>query len=180
MLRNKNCAKRRLVCHQNPDMLDDFVRTQSVERIYRKKGSDYEIVPFHFIMDWDIRKKREVARELLQDEFISFVALCEGKIVGLLSLKKELIEDKMILDIIQVSSSYRRNGIGKQLFEIAKTYALEFGAKELYISAFPGEKTVAFYLSMGAEITKRPIVSIAEAEPEDVQMTLALLPKTIA
>ena len=41
---------------------------------------------------------------------------------------------------------------------------------KLYISACPAEETIAFYSAMGADITDAPITSIAEEEPDDLQM----------
>jgi len=82
----------------------------------------------------------------------------------------------MILDMMQVSSEYRGQGIGRQLFEegkaeARKAEARKAGAKALYISACSSEETIAFYRAMGSNLATNPIKEIAEEEPFDLQMT---------
>lgn len=78
--------------------------------------------------------------------------------------------DRIVLDMMQVSQNYRRQGIGKKLFQQAKEKAKKIGAKQLYISAFSSEDTIKFYKLMGCKITDNPITKIAEDEPFDIQM----------
>lgn len=52
-------------------------------------------------MDWTIDKKREVARDLVNFNYISYLALDENKIVGFMSLVKKLASNRMILDLFQ-------------------------------------------------------------------------------
>jgi ribosomal protein S18 acetylase RimI-like enzyme len=76
----------------------------------------------------------------------------------------------MILDMMQVSSECRGQGIGRQLFEAGKAEARRVGAEALYISACSSEETIAFYRAMGSELANDPIKDIAEEEPFDLQM----------
>ena len=150
--------------------LDDFVRTQYVKRIYRKKAFGYGIEEAEFIMDWDIEKKREVARDMMSDETIAYACRQGGKIVGFVSVLRELVEGFMVLDLIQVDGNKRREGLGRKLFNLALNEADKAKAKGLYISACPSEETVRFYFAMGCEIADKPIRKFAEEEPDDVQM----------
>ena len=76
----------------------------------------------------------------------------------------------MILDMMHVSSEYRGQGVGRQLFEAGKAEARKAGAEALYISACSSEETIAFYRAMGSVLASDPIKEIAEKEPFDLQM----------
>lgn len=154
--------------------LDHYKREQKVTRIYIKKEDAYELEEQPGVMEWSIDKKREVARDLMSDDYISYLALEEDRIVGFVSLVKELAGERMILDMMQVDADFRGQGIGRILWNKAVEEARLHGAKELYISACPSEETIHFYKAMGAEITNSPIRSIADEEPYDLQMVCRL------
>lgn len=154
--------------------LDTYDRKQEVKKVYRKQGCDYVLVDCQYTEDWDVEKKRQVAKDISSDEYISFLALDGKNIVGFISLLKKLKYEYMILDLMQVSNSYRGNGIGRALFNVGKDAALKAGAKALYISACSSEETIAFYRAMGAEITDCPIKEITDNEPYDLQMICPL------
>lgn len=150
--------------------LDDFNRQQKITRIYVKKDDTYVLEAQPGVMDWSIDKKREVAKDLTDNAYIAYLALEEERIVGFMSLVKELVGERMILDMMQVDADFRGRGIGRILWDKAVEEARIHGAKELYISACPSEETIHFYKAMGAEITNSPIRSIADEEPYDLQM----------
>ena len=150
--------------------LDDFDRTQQVHKVYRKINQEYELVKEEWIMDWGLEKKRDVAKTLYSQDFIAFGAMQNDHIIGFASVKRELHEGRIILEMMQVSRSYRRKGIGKILFEKAKELAKTAGATQLYISAFSSEDTIEFYKSMGCVITDNPIIELTKEEPCDLQM----------
>ena len=158
----------------NEHSLDSYERRQDVKRVFRRKGSEYVLVEMPYVEDWSLEKKQQVARDISSDEYISYIALDDDKVVGFIGLEKQLKNDCMILDIIQVSLAYRGNGIGKKLFNIGKQEAKKAGAKALYISACSSEETIAFYKAMGAELTNSPIREIADDEPYDLQMVCSV------
>ena len=158
----------------NEHSLDSYERKQDVKRVYRRDKSEYVLVDMPYIEDWSLENKQQVARDISSDEYISYIALDDDKVVGFIGLEKQLKNDCMILDIIQVSLAYRGNGIGKKLFNIAKQEAKKAGAKALYISACSSEETIAFYKAMGAELTNSPIREIADDEPYDLQMVCSV------
>lgn len=121
-------------------------------------------------MDWSLERKRSVASLLLSNDYISFGAIEEGRIVGFVSVERQLREYRLVVEMMQVSQKYRGKGLGRKLFNMAKTKAKEMGAKQLYISACSSEETIDFYKSMGCKITDNPIKTIAEDEPMDLQM----------
>ena len=150
--------------------LDGFNRAQKITRIYVKKDDTYVLEEQPGVMDWSMDKKREVAKDLTDSAYISYLALEEDRIIGFMSLVKELVSERMILDLIQVDTDFRGRGIGRRLWEKAIEEARLNGAKELYISACPSEETICFYKAMGAEVTSNPIIAIANDEPDDIQM----------
>lgn len=150
--------------------LDDFKRQQKITRIYVKKDGKYVLEENPGLMDWSIDKKREVAQDLRDSAYISYLAIEEDRIIGFMSLVKELVAERMILDLIQVDRDFRGQGLGRLLWEKVVEEAHLNGARELYISACPSEETIHFYKAMGAEVTDNPIMAIAEDEPDDLQM----------
>lgn len=150
--------------------LDHFSRTQQVQRVYRKQNSGYALVDCAYTEDWDLQKKRQVAKELLSDEMIAYLAREGKEVVGFIGLRKQPVEGYLILDVLQVSARCRRQGIGRALFQRGMEEARKSGAKGLYISACSSEETVAFYRAMGAVLCDAPIPSIAEEEPFDLQL----------
>lgn len=154
--------------------LDDFNRQQQVTRSYVRKDREYVPEEHPYVMDWSLDKKREIARELVDGAYISYLALEDDRIVGFLSLVRQLVSDRMILDLIQVDKSFRGQGIGRMLWEKAVEEAQRNGARELYISACSSEETISFYRAMGAEVTDNPIAAMADAEPCDLQMVYTI------
>lgn len=154
--------------------LDSYERRQEVKKVYRKQEGTYVLVEQPFVEDWDFERKRQVARTISSKDYITYIACKDEKVVGFIGLKKQLVGERMILDMMQVSAECRGTGIGRKLFEAGKKEAIKAGAKELYISACSSEETIAFYRAMGAEITDNPIQQLAEEEPFDVQMICKL------
>lgn len=152
------------------DSLDNYLRKQDVEKVYRKHNGEYILVDCVYTEDWDMEKRRSVARDISSDDYITYLAIENDEVVGFIGLKKDLVKSYMILDMMQVSAAYRGQGIGRKLFDVGKEEARKAGAEALYISACSSEETITFYKAMGAELTDCPIKEIAEDEPYDLQM----------
>ncbi|MGN0675687.1 MAG: GNAT family N-acetyltransferase [Oscillospiraceae bacterium] len=156
-------------------LLDSYERRQEVKKVYRKQNNEYVLIEQPFVEDWDLERRRQIAKKIYGDEYITYIALKDKKVVGFIGLIKQLVGERMILDMMQVSAECRGTGIGRKLFEIGKKEALKAGAKELYISACSSEETIAFYMAMGAEITDDPIKQLADDEPFDLQMVCKIV-----
>ena len=152
------------------ESLDSYNRKQDVNKVYRKINGEYTLVEFKYTEDWDLNKKRSVAKKISSDDYITYIALENEKVVGFIGLLKKLNGPYMILDMMHVSSECRGKGIGRQLFEAGKAEARKAGAEALYISACSSEETIAFYRTMGSDLASNPIKEMAEAEPFDLQM----------
>lgn len=127
----------------NENSLDNYVRTQKVKKVYRKQGEEYALVEMPYIEDWTLEKKREVAKDIASKDYISYIALDDNKVVGFIGLKKQLVGDYIILDMMHTSAEYRGKGLGRKLFELGK----------------------------GAAVTKNTIKEMEEDEPCDLQMS---------
>lgn len=152
------------------ESLDLYNRKQDVNKVYRRIDGEYELVECKYTEDWDLNKKRSVAKQISCDEYITYLALENGMVVGFIGLLRKLKGPYMVIDIMQVSSECRGQGVGRRLFEIGKEEARRAGASALYISACSSEETIAFYRAMGSELASNPIKEIAEDEPFDLQM----------
>ena len=152
------------------ESLDSYNRKQAVNKVYRRIDGEYTLVDCKYTEDWDLNKKRSVAKQISSDKYITYIALEKDKVVGFIGLLRQLNGPYMILDMMQVSSECRGQGIGRRLFEAGKDEARKNGAEALYISACSSEETIAFYRAMGSELASDPIKEIAEEEPFDLQM----------
>ena len=152
------------------ESLDLYNRKQDVNMVYRRIGGDFTLVECKYTEDWDLNKKRSVAKQISSDKYITYIALKNDKVVGFISLLKQLNGPYMILDMMQVSSECRGQGIGRRLFQAGKDEARKNGAEALYISDCSSKETIAFYRAMGSDLTSDPIKEIAEEEPFDLQM----------
>ena len=146
------------------ESLDLYNRKQDVNMVYRRIGGDFTLVECKYTEDWDLNKKRSVAKQISRDDYITYIALDNDKVVGFISLLKQLNGPYMILDMMQVSSECRGQGIGRRLFQAGKDEARKNGAEALYISACSSKETIAFYRAMGSDLTSDPIKEIAEEE----------------
>ena len=73
----------------NEKSLDNYVRTQNVKKVYRKQGGDYVLVEMPYVEDWTLEKKREVAKDIVSKDYISYIAFDDDKVVGFIGLKKQ-------------------------------------------------------------------------------------------
>lgn len=120
--------------------LDEFNRQQKITQIYVKKDGKYVLEEQHGIMDWTIDKKKEVARDLVDCNYISYLALEDNRIIGFMSLVKKTVSDRMILGLIQVDQNYRGKGIGRELWKTAVEEVRRAGAKKYIYLPFPLKK----------------------------------------
>ena len=95
-------------------------------------GCGFCIIECKYTEDWDLNKKRSVAKQISSDEYITYIALDNDRVVGFIGLLKQLKGRYMILDMMQVSSECRGLGIGRRLFEVGKDEARKNGAEALY------------------------------------------------
>jgi predicted N-acetyltransferase YhbS len=99
------------------------------------------------------------------------------RMVGVVVLESRFIgarKDQLQLEFLHVSASYRNSGLGRRLFELARSIARERGARRLYISATPSRNTTNFYLRLGCTVAAQPDRELFEREPEDLHLECAV------
>ena len=160
----------------NTDLFHAFKRKQIVTKCWRKEADKWVIREDLFIDDWGADEYKELVRCLkntvatdglvcgafINDELKGFVSV-EGSPIG-------SNNQYMDLSSIHVSQDIRRQGIGRELFLIAKNFARERNAKKLYISAHSAVESQSFYRSMGCTEAKEYNREHVEKEPYDCQL----------
>ena len=106
----------------NEDSLDDFLRHQEVKECWRKNSNnEYVLVANEYVEDWDLNKRKEVAREILHriaGKGFAYGAFCEEKVVGYILVSNEFFgssDQYMELLLYHVSEPYRMRGIGNDI-----------------------------------------------------------------
>lgn len=165
----------------NEYSLDNFIRTQHVTHCWRKNDcGELALVPENFTEDWDLARRREIAKEILTQidgNGFAYGAFCGGEVVGYISVSGESFGSRnqyVELNLFHVSQPYRGRGIGRELFILACDSARSAGAQKLYISAHPSMESQAVYRKLGCVEAEEVNKIIAENEPFDVQMEFQL------
>ena len=165
----------------NENSLDEFVRYQEVKECWRKNPNNENVLVSNaYVEDWDLHRRKEVAREILNKiagNGFAYGAFYEGKVVGYILVSNEFFgSSNQYIELLMyhVSEPYRRRGIGKELFKLACDTAKEIGAKKLYISAHSSKESQAAYCKLGCIEAIEINQAIAENEPYDVQMEYIL------
>ena len=87
--------------------LDSYNRKQDVNMVYRRIGGEYALVECKYTEDWDLDKKRAIAKKICSDEYITYIALDNDKVAGFIGLLRKLSGPYMILDMMQVCAASR-------------------------------------------------------------------------
>lgn len=74
------------------------------------------------------------------------------------------------LAFLDVSSEYRRRGVGSALWVKAVDRALAAGARSLCVSATPTGSTVDFYLERGCRVLAVPHPKLFADQPDDAHL----------
>jgi predicted N-acetyltransferase YhbS len=152
-------------------------RSEVIDNIYQFENGTLVLRPQHYDVPGWPPGEAEKYTPILLDCFDRggwfYGAFDDAELIGMVVLESRRIgkhKDELQLKFLRVSSSYRKRGLGTQLFELAKATARERGAKRLYISATPSENTVNFYLRLGCAVAGEPDQELFELEPEDIHL----------
>lgn len=162
------------------DLFRTFRRRQVVTDCWRKEDGLWVIKSDPFIDDWDQDDYKFLARCLkntLATGGLVYGAFVNGELKGFTSVEGALMGSRrqyMDLTSIHVSQDMRGQGIGRELFAAAKSFAREKGAEKLYISAHSAVESQAFYRAMGCTEAEEYISEHVEREPYDCQLECPL------
>lgn len=162
-------------------LLGEIDRKEIVNEVYYFRNNKLEIVnEFYNIEGWNLEELNDYINRLYdiyERNGTIYGAFNNNQIVGLGALESKFIgrnNDQLKLDMLYISSNYRKKGIGKSLVNLLSKKAEELGAKSLYISATPFKNTVEFYFAVGAKLTDEINEELYKLEPYDIHMVLEL------
>ena len=157
-----------------------FDRTQNVTKCWRKINDNWVIQDIAFIDNWSDEEYRagiDYLKNLIQSAGYVVGGFWNGKLKGFASVEPVIFGTTakyMNLSNIHISQNMRRQGMGKELFALAKRWAKEHGAEKLYISAHSAVESQSFYQSMGCVEAVEYNKELAEKEPCDCQLECVL------
>ncbi|ADZ84985.1 GNAT family N-acetyltransferase [Cellulosilyticum lentocellum] len=158
------------------ELFKEFKRHQVVTKCWRKIDGNWVVKDNPFEENWGEEEYRiliKCLKHTLETGGIVFGAFKEGILKGISSVESEFFgsnQEYLDLSSIHVSEEMRGMGIGKQLFQMASTWAREKGAKKLYISAHSSIESQAFYKAMGCVEALEYNKEHVEKEPCDCQL----------
>jgi predicted N-acetyltransferase YhbS len=150
-------------------------RREVIENVYYFENGELVLKPEHYDMQgWpsgDVEKSTQTLLDCFDRGGWFCGAFDDGVLVGVAILDNKFIGrdgNQLQLKFLHVSRDYRKQGLGKRLFQLAADRARDMGAKQMYISATPSENTVNFYVRLGSVVTKEPDLELFAFEPEDI------------
>ena len=78
------------------------------------------------------------------------------------------------LAYMHVSRLYRRQGVGRMLWDEAERIAREREATSIYVSAIPSGPAIDFYAGHGCRPVEEPHSELFAREPEDIHLVKRL------
>ncbi|WP_309120667.1 GNAT family N-acetyltransferase [Paenibacillus sp.] len=156
-------------------------RSETIERTYALTDGALTSTPARIESpSWDEKAAQEMierfARELLAGG--TAVGCFEGeRLVGFGVLSGAFRgdrRDRLAVDLMYVSRSHRRRGIGTRILRELSAVAADRGAKQLYISSTETESAVCFYRKNGSVPTPEVDPELFEKEPYDIHMVIKL------
>ena len=156
--------------------LDGFILNQKVTRCWRKVDGFYKLQPVSYTEEWSLAERRKMADKIINginNGSAAFAAVTDDTVIGFALLCGGLFgSGSQYTDLAEfyISEPYRRNGIGKKLFEAACCEAKKRGAKKIYISAHSAEESIAAYKKYGCVLAAEPDVAHILKEPFDLQL----------
>jgi len=145
---------------------------------WRRVDGQWTVRPAPFVDDWseeDFQVLIQCLQNTVRTGGFLYAAFGEDGLKGFVSVESELIGGEYLdLTSIHVSADMRGRGIGRALFQAAKVWAAERGARKLYISSHSAVETQSFYRAMGCVEAAVYCRKHVEMEPFDCQLECPL------
>lgn len=166
-----------------PEFLQNFEHNQTYNRIWEKQDGLWSLKETSVVRTWDEEKRLWIPQylsEKLENGGFTLGALVEDKLAGFITLDGVFggFKEKYLnLVMFFVDDRYRRQGIGRKLFEEGVKRASDMGAEKIFISAIPSEETIAFYFAMGCRDAEEIIPEFVDT-PNDRYLEFKLARKS--
>lgn len=158
------------------ELFAHFNRYQEVKRCWRKEDGKWVLKDIAFTEQWGPEEYKylvECLKHTIETKGKVYGAYEGDKLIGFCSIEHERFgSGKQYAELSSLHVSYEKRGmgVGKQLFEAARSVAASFDAKKLYISSHSSEETQAFYKAMGCIEAEEYNQKAVEKEPCDCQL----------
>lgn len=157
--------------------IKDIDRSEYIPFIYEIVNGEMTAIPQnHECQSWDETTYQEIKTRFeyeLSQGGTAYGAFDGDRLAGFGVLAHQWRgeeQDQLQLDLMYVSRSYRRQGIGSRIIELLEEEARALGAKWLYISSTETESAVSFYQSHGGALTSQVDEELFSKEPKDIHM----------
>ncbi|BFH64051.1 GNAT family N-acetyltransferase [Paenibacillus azoreducens] len=167
---------RQMQLHES-GLIRQIDRSEQIGKIYKMNQGMLETAPAgHECPTWDERETQELIERFeyeLKSGGVAFGAFDGETLVGFGVLGHKFRgenQDQLQVDLMYVSRSHRRQGIGTKIIQELGREAKERGASYLYISSTETESAVQFYMASGGKITDHVDEELFRLEPEDIHM----------
>ncbi|MCJ8010523.1 GNAT family N-acetyltransferase [Paenibacillus sp. KQZ6P-2] len=167
---------RQMQVHES-GLIRQIDRSEIIGKIYKMQDGELQAVAAgHECKAWDEAHTEEMIERFekeLAGGGIAYGALDGETLAGFGVLGHRFRGenlDQLQVDLMYVSRSYRRQGIGSRIMEELSREARERGASYLYISSTETESAVHFYMASGGRITDQVDEELFRKEPEDIHM----------
>lgn len=171
----------RLLTRDEIELIWTIDRSEMIESIYQIVDGALVLQQHHFAAHGWPPNEAAIYTPLLEDCYDKggwFCGMFDGpRLIGVVVLENQFIgkqADQLQLKFLHVSHGYRDQGLGRQLFELARQEARRRGARRLYVSATPSEHTINFYLRRGCRVTGEPDPELFRLEPDDIHLECAV------
>ncbi len=158
-----------------------FQRRQEITDCWCKENGQWSIRPApRVIGDWGEKEHEFICWCLgntLKQGGVVYGAFAEGRLKGIVAVDAARLGSRgqyREIPFLQVSREMRGQGIGRQLFSLAKSWAREQGAELLYISSQSSVESQAFYKAMGCTEAEEYSLEHAQRSPADCQIQCRL------
>ncbi|MFC6552718.1 GNAT family N-acetyltransferase [Cohnella cellulosilytica] len=157
--------------------LKEIDRSEHIDLIYEMRdGKLAEISANHECPNWNEESVTELKERFLHElrnGGFAIGAFDGDRLVGFGVLAHKFRgkqHDRLQVDLMYVSRSRRRRGIGTRIMEELSAEARRRGASYLYISSTETRSAVSFYTSAGSQIADEIDEELFNKEPLDIHM----------
>lgn len=166
----------------NDHSLDEFIRYQVADEVWLPLDGKWILTRCEpaKVWDWDLEKRRATAKTIssgISDGGFAYGAFCNGKVIGYIYITGKFWGSRSQyteLKLYHISTPYRRLGIGRKLFDLARAEAISTGAEKLYISANNSKESQEAYRRLGCIDALEINPESVQREPFDIQMEYLL------
>ena len=155
-----------------PDILSGFAHRQRIDRKWVKRNEGWELSEASLLREWNAEKRiwiAEYMRQQIDRGGVALGAYCHNRLIGFCcvdGMTSGKAAKYANLTMLFVDDRWKRNGIGKSLFQEACICASAMGAEKLFISAIPSAETIAFYQSMGCIDANEIVETFVDSEDD--------------